>query len=92
MALLIRGKSACPLCGKVISENDEVVATPALLKSTHPLAAFSDAAFHQECFAAHPDGAEVEQLLARFKEKMANAPTSLEEYEAWIEDAMREFG
>jgi len=61
------------------------------LKTTHRLAAFSDAAFHKRCFAASGDQAEVDRLLARFKEKMASAPTSLEEYETWVKDAMKEF-
>lgn len=91
MALLIRGKSACPLCGTVIGNDDEVVATPAFLKASHRLAAFSDAAFHSRCFGAAPENAEVEQLLTRFKDKLAAAPTSLAEYETWIKDAMKEF-
>lgn len=91
MALLIRGKSICWLCGQTIGENDDVVATPAFLGSKHRLVRFSDAAFHQKCFEASEERAEVEQLLARFKEKMAAAPSSLEEYEVWIKEAMAEF-
>lgn len=91
MALLIRGKTICSLCGNPIAENDEVYATPAFLKPTHRLGLYSDAAFHSHCFAATADRQEVERLLERYKSVMASAPDSLEEYEVWIQDALREF-
>jgi hypothetical protein len=91
MALLIRGKTICPLCGNLIAENDDVYATPAFLKPTHPLASYSDAAFHSQCFAATAERPDVERLLERYKSVMANAPESLEDYEVWIHDALQEF-
>jgi hypothetical protein len=86
MALLIRGKSICPLCGAVIGISDEVSALPAFLPLGHRLARFSDAAFHRHCFEASADRVEVEQLLARIKDEMAAGPKTLDEYEAWVKN------
>lgn len=90
MALLMRGKTICPVCGRVIAVGDEVVATPSFLRPSHQLARFSDAAFHRRCFEGSPERAEVERLLALFSERMKAAPQTLEEYESWIRDSMPE--
>lgn len=90
MALLLPGKTVCSLCGEVIVARDDVVATPPFLESTHRLARFSDAAFHRRCFEEAAEHAEVENLLMRFKEKMATGPRTLEEYESWLKDSMRD--
>jgi hypothetical protein len=91
MALILRGKTICPLCGNLIGEGDDVFATPAFLKSTHPLSSFSDAAFHAKCFAESEERERVESLLQRCRTIASTAPTTLEEYEVWVKDAFREF-
>lgn len=51
MALIILGKSKCPLCGDVIAKGDELVATSHFIESpSHPLWRYSDAAMHEVCF------------------------------------------
>ena len=51
MALVILGKTLCPLCGHVISDGHETVATPHFIETpSHPLWRYSDAAMHYECF------------------------------------------
>jgi hypothetical protein len=87
MALLIRGESKCPICGDVIRQTDDVVATPAFLRATHRLSRFSDATFHLACFDASPEHEKVEQLLHRFRQLMLDAPNSIEEYELGISRA-----
>lgn len=53
MAIIIRGVTACPLCGEVLRDGDDIVATPHFLHSG-PLSRYSDAAMHRECFTAWP--------------------------------------
>ena len=55
MALLIRGETTCPICGMVIEEGQPVRAFSAFVTdATDELSLFSDAAFHEACFAGHP--------------------------------------
>jgi hypothetical protein len=82
MALLFRGKSVCRLCGNVIGTGDKVVAFPPFLESSHPLARYSDAAFHRHCFDATAERTEVLQLLEARKKKWPSGPLTLGEYEA----------
>jgi hypothetical protein len=66
MALLLRGKTECPLCREAIGKDDEVVGTTHFIADqTDPLWQFSDAAFHKKCFDAweHRD-----EFLARYEE------------------------
>jgi hypothetical protein len=51
MALILRGKTTCPLCSEVISDNNELVATSHFIADCKdPLWRFSDAAMHKGCF------------------------------------------
>lgn len=94
MALLIRGKTICPLCGKVILTNQAVVSFPAFLKKTHTLAMYSDAAFHQECFDNSPDGSGVIKLFERYRQIWENRPQELKtqkEIDEWGRSAFADF-
>jgi hypothetical protein len=51
MALLLRGKTRCPLCGATIGSGDKVVATSHFIAdAADPLWPYSDAAMHEPCF------------------------------------------
>lgn len=51
MALVIRGKTQCAICGKTIEQEDSIVMCPHFIADqSDPLWRFSDAAFHQFCF------------------------------------------
>jgi hypothetical protein len=53
MAIVILRKTLCPLCGHVISDGHETVATSHFIETpSHPLWRYSDAAMHYECFQA----------------------------------------
>src|SRR3954469_804054 len=53
MALLIRGKTRCPISNRIIGETDEAVCFPAFIAAkADPLWPFSDAPFHRPCFDA----------------------------------------
>lgn len=55
MAVLVRGRSRCPICRRVIDDADEVkMFGPFVLNELDPVHLFSDAALHVACFAAHP--------------------------------------
>ena len=66
MALLLRGKTECPLCYGVIGKDDEVVGTTHFIADqTDPLWQYSDAAFHKKCFDAWE---RRDEFLARYEE------------------------
>jgi hypothetical protein len=53
MAILLRGKTRCPICGNVIEEGHEAVLFPHfILNEKNPLYALSDRACHSACVNA----------------------------------------
>ena len=84
MALVIRGKTRCGLCCKILGQSEAVVAFPAFLSKEHPLSTYSDAAFHENCFRRSSDAQQLVQLYEAYQEIWANRPTDLstrEEFE-----------
>lgn len=54
MAIIIKGKSKCPICNEVMKTNDDLVAFPHFIDDVKsPLYFFSDRGFHKDCFDAH---------------------------------------
>jgi hypothetical protein len=54
--IVIAGKTICKICGKVIENNDDIIAFPPIISnSKDPLYLFHDAAFHLKCFNSHPN-------------------------------------
>lgn len=65
MAIVLRGKTQCALCGHIIQQSDAVRAFPAFIADqTHPLWRFSDAAFHSDCFEHWPERQRFLELLS----------------------------
>lgn len=55
MAIIVRGKTKCPLCGQLIKDGEEAVGFPNFVgNELDPLWVFTDGAFHAECFHTHP--------------------------------------
>ena len=55
MALIIRGKSKCPICGEALQKDQRLVATSHFIYDrVDPLWQFSDAGMHYECFQHWP--------------------------------------
>jgi len=51
VAIIIRGVTACPICGDVIADGDALVSTTHFIHDeTHELYRYSDSAMHQPCF------------------------------------------
>ena len=51
MALISRGKTECSICGVVLEEGDDLVATTHFIADqADPLWRFSDSAMHGSCF------------------------------------------
>ncbi len=66
MAILIYGKTECPLCRKLIQRGQEVVTfSPFVSNELDPLWVFNDGAFHAGCFYEHP---LAEEAQARYNE------------------------
>jgi hypothetical protein len=55
MAIVIRGRTKCPLCAEIIAAGQPIVSTSHFIESPeHPLWLFSDAAMHYSCFQIWP--------------------------------------
>jgi len=94
MAMIIRGKSKCPLCNQILEDTEHLTALPAFIPSDHRFGKFSDAAFHTECFEKDPDYNDVENMYYVYKKIMASRPKELktvEEIEAWTKDAFQDW-
>lgn len=94
MALILEGKTLCPICGNPIRTAAEATAFPAFLRPGHRFARFSDAAFHTSCFVSCPERQDVEAVFMKYEEIWKSRPAhlkSLSEIEAWGKEAFREF-
>jgi hypothetical protein len=94
MALVLRGETPCVVCGRPLMVDDDIEGFPEFLKPNHPLARFSDAAFHKSCFAKAPERAAVMEVYNRYLAIWAKRPvelTSLDEIEAWAHEAFKGF-
>lgn len=94
MAMIILGKSSCPMCNKTLENNDELKAYPAFLPFDHRFGKFSDAVFHKTCAEADPDFQSVEDMLFVYKKIMGGRPRDLktvEEMEAWSKEAFQDW-
>jgi hypothetical protein len=72
MAILMQGKTICPICARLMEHGQESKSFPPFVANElDPLFLFSDAAFHEECFRTHPL-AEAAEL--RVRELRAKTP------------------
>lgn len=66
MALILVGKTKCPLCDNILEDGQEIVSFSSFVSNElDPLWLFSDAAFHSDCFDHHPLSTEA---IARHEE------------------------
>lgn len=94
MALIISGKSICPLCKKAMHENEELTSFPAFLPLDHKFGKFSDASFHKTCFEAVPDAADVNDMYYVYQKIMDSKPKELktiQEIEEWSKEAFQDW-
>jgi hypothetical protein len=71
MALLLPGKTTCPLCGEVIGPDDSVVGTTHFIADeSDPLWRYSDAAFHRNCFERWEHRAEFETRYEAWRQEL----------------------
>ena len=55
MEMIIRGQTACAICGDVLEAEHEIEAFPSFTENPRdPLYAFNEAVIHRACFDAHP--------------------------------------
>jgi len=94
MALIIEGKSVCPLCNKTMNKGDKITAFPAFIPYDHKYGRFSDAAFHTECFVKDPDHAAIEDMLTAWKMIMDSRPRDLKsmaQIDEWTREAFKDW-
>lgn len=94
MALIILGKSTCPLCNQILEKGEPLKAFPAFLPSDHRFGKFSDAAFHVACFDKDPDAGAVEDMHYVYNKIMDGRPKDLktiEEIDAWTKEAFQDW-
>ncbi len=92
MAIIIEGKTICPLCGKALFKEQGWIAFPAFLRAGHKFFDYSDAAFHSECFMTWKDHEEFQTLYDRFQEIWKERPRNVPWQEAmeWHKHAFDE--
>jgi hypothetical protein len=67
MAIVIRGKSRCHICGRIIKDVDEVqLFPPALFEPSADAAHLNDSAVHRACFESLPEHDEAAAGLAAY--------------------------
>lgn len=94
MAMIILGKSKCPLCNQILKEGEPLTAFPAFLPTNHRFGKFSDAAFHTACFDKDPDANDVDNMHYVYKKIMDGRPKDLktiEEMDAWSKEAFQDW-
>jgi len=93
MAIIIEGKTACPLCSNILEKGQEVVSFPAFVgNGLDPLWPFSDAAFHSDCFEQHPLSSEAIARYEEMREETAPGSRACVVCKAEIEDPDDYFG
>ena len=71
MALVIRGKTTCSICGQVQRDGADLVATTHFIRDdAHPLWRYSDSAMHRACFLNWP---QANAFRAAFNETCSKA-------------------
>jgi hypothetical protein len=51
MAIILRGKTLCSICGQTLLDGEAIVASPHFIHDEHhPLRKFSDSGMHRTCF------------------------------------------
>lgn len=90
MAMIVLGKTKCPICGRVVDKGEPLVGFPAFLPRGHALAAFSDSVCHRACVEDHPRGQEVLHLRDAFEKVLRRVPRRRPrvEGEAWLAGAV----
>lgn len=80
MAIVIRGKTECPLCGAILAGPDDIVMFPHFIwDQTHPLWRFSDSAMHRACFAGWGQAEQFRSLYNKvWPEIMPNHPRKMQ--------------
>jgi hypothetical protein len=68
MALIFRGKTECSICGVVLYDGDDLVATTHFIADRNdPLWRFSDSAMHSACFI---DWAHRQDFVRKFNDTL----------------------
>ena len=55
VTIIIRGKTSCSLCSRVLATGEDIVGFSHFLEREHPLWQYSDSSMHRSCYAAWPD-------------------------------------
>jgi hypothetical protein len=67
MAVVIRGKSQCRICGRTIDVGDDIVTFPSgLFQPTEPAFEVNDAGVHQDCLMNRAYAAIALERLRRY--------------------------
>jgi hypothetical protein len=76
MAVFVQGKTACPLCTKVIQpDEDSITFPPLFLNSHHRVFEVNDAVVHRACLLVRPYGESALAKLATYEERAGQPRT-----------------
>lgn len=71
MALIIRGKSRCHLCGQLLAPEDDVqLFPPALLEPSSDSAHLNDSGVHRVCYERLPEHDKIAAALENYLRQM----------------------
>jgi hypothetical protein len=91
MALIILGKSKCPLCNQILEANENLTTFPAFLPADHKFGKFSDAALHTNCFQKDPDATSVQDMFYVWNKIWEGRPKNSEEMDSWSKEAFQDW-
>jgi len=77
MALCLRGKTQCSICGVVLQEGDDVVLHPHILPLDHPLLCFSYSSIHRVCYQQWECHEYFETILQKYRGLWDARPAAL---------------
>jgi hypothetical protein len=63
MAIILIGKSRCPLCGEILTAESSIISLPAISDVSNPLYHFFDSGIHESCFEKWGKKSEIDTIL-----------------------------
>ncbi len=77
VALCLRGKTECSICGVVLRDADDVVSHPHILATDHRLGRFSESSMHRTCYERWEHHSYFEAVLRKAREIKQSRPGGL---------------
>ena len=67
MAIIFLGKSKCPLCNEILTQEDDIIGLPPISDTSNLLYEYFDCGFHKTCYENWNKRKEIESILSNEK-------------------------